>query len=60
MRLAGCLLVVNATLTAARMELALAELAVEEPQEPEEDIDFVVDKGAFLSFAPGLFWFKLL
>lgn len=47
MRPAGHLLVANGTLTAARMELALAELVIEEPQDPEEDIDFVVDKGTF-------------
>ena len=32
------------------MELALAELALEEPQEVEEDVDFVVDKGVFLFY----------
>lgn len=31
------------------MELALAELAPEEPQEVEEDIDFVIDKGICFS-----------
>ena len=29
------------------MELALAELALEETPEAEEDIDFVVEKGMF-------------
>lgn len=29
------------------MELALAELALEEPQQPEEDVEFVIDKGKF-------------
>ena len=37
------------------MELALAELALEEPQEAEEDIDFVVDKGMFYFSTPPLF-----
>lgn len=37
------------TLTAASMEVALAELALEEPQEVEEDIEFIVDKGTFFS-----------
>ena len=32
-------------LTITRMELALAELALEAPQEPEEDVEFVVEKG---------------
>ncbi|KAH0838868.1 YL1 nuclear protein-domain-containing protein [Lanmaoa asiatica] len=27
-----------------RMELALAELAPEEPQDPEEDVDFIIDR----------------
>jgi hypothetical protein len=43
-------IVVSGTLTTTRMELALAELALEEPQEAEEDVDFVVDKGTFRSF----------
>lgn len=36
-------------LSGTRMEFALAELAIEEPQEPEEDIEFVVDKGMYFS-----------
>lgn len=42
------------------MELALAELALEEPQAPEEDIDFIVDKGKFFPIHITSFWLKLL
>jgi len=36
---------VNVALTTTRMELALAELVLEEPKEVEEDIDFVIENG---------------
>lgn len=44
----------------ARMEVALAELALEEPQEPEEDVEFIDDKGTFFSFTPDLCRFMSL